>query len=145
LGVLLHTNTEVPLATYSQLHTPRAEDEGLCRRVLGGQSCRDYEAALEAFGLTKSSVSRLFVRAGAKVLQTLHERRHHDEEWLVLLLGGKSFADDQIVIALVVNTTGEKHIMASCKPSPRISGCAPPSCPSWSSTASARPPGYRWC
>ncbi len=109
------TNTEVPLATYAQLQTPRAQDVGLFRRVLGGLACRDYEAAAEAvpeaFGLTKSSVSRRFVRASAKALQTLHERRHDDAEWLVLLLDGKSFADDQVVIALGVTTTGEKRIL----------------------------------
>jgi transposase-like protein len=109
------TNTEVPLATYAQLQTPRAQDVGLFRRVLGGLSCRDYAAAAEAvpeaFGLTKSSVSRRFVRASAKALQTLHERRHDDAEWLVLLLDGKSLADDQVVIALGVTTTGEKRIL----------------------------------
>ncbi|MFO0094174.1 MAG: transposase, partial [Gemmatimonadaceae bacterium] len=93
----------------------RGQDVGLFRRVLGGLSCRDYEAAAEAvpeaFGLTTSSVSRRFVRASAKALQTLHERRHDDEEWLVLLLDGKSFADDQGVIALGVTTTGEKRIL----------------------------------
>ncbi|MFN9117070.1 MAG: transposase [Gemmatimonas sp.] len=109
------TNTEVPLATHAHLQTPRGQDVGLFRRLLGGLSCRDDEAAAEAvpeaFGLTTSSVSRRFVRASAKALQTLHERRHDDEEWLVLLLDGKSFADDQGVIALGVTTTGEKRIV----------------------------------
>ncbi len=109
------TNTEVPLATYAPLQTPRAPDVGLFRRVLGGLSGRDDEAAAEpvpeAFGLTTSSVSRRFVRASATALQTLHERRHDDAEWLVLLLDGKSFADDQVVIALGVTTTGEKRIL----------------------------------
>src|SRR5205823_7794612 len=61
---------EVPLATYQQLQTPRAQEVGLFRRVLGGLSCREYEAAAEAvpeaFGLAKSSVSRRFVRASAR-------------------------------------------------------------------------------
>ncbi len=51
------------------------------------------------------------MRASAKALQTLHERRHDDAEWLVLLLDGKAFADDQVVIALGVTTTGEKRIL----------------------------------
>lgn len=109
------TNTDVPLATYAQRQTPRGQDVGLFRRVLGGLSCRDYEAAAEAvpeaFGLTKSSVSRRFVRASAKALQPLHERRHDDAEWLARLLDGKSFADDQVVITLGVTTTGEKRIL----------------------------------
>ena len=51
---------EVPLTTYQHLQTPRALDVGLFRRVLGGLSCREYEAAAEAvpeaFGLARSSV-----------------------------------------------------------------------------------------
>jgi transposase-like protein len=34
-----------------------------------------------------------------------------DEDWLVLLLDGKSFADDQVVSALGVTTTGEPRIL----------------------------------
>jgi len=109
------TGREVPLATYAQLQTPRAQDVGLFRRVLGGLSCREYEAAAEAvpeaFGLAKSTVSRRFIRASAGELRRLMERRHDDAEWVVLVLDGKSFAGDQIVIALGVTMTGEKRIL----------------------------------
>ena len=107
--------TELPLTTYAQLQTPRARDVGLFRRVLAGVSTREYEAAAEAvpeaFGLAKSNVSRRFVRASALVLQRFHERRHDDAQWLVLLLDGKTFAEDQVVIALGVTTTGEKRVL----------------------------------
>ena len=110
-----HAGTELPLTTYAQLQTPRARDVGLFRRVLGGLSCREYEAAAEAvpeaFGLAKTSVSRRFVGASAQALRQFHERRHDDREWLVLLLDGKSFAADQVVIALGVTTTGEKRVL----------------------------------
>lgn len=106
---------EVSLATYAALQTPRAHDVGLFRRVLGGLSCREYEAAAEAvpeaFGLARSSVSRRFIRASATELRRLHERRLDDAEWLVLVLDGKSFAGDQLVIALGVTVTGEKRIL----------------------------------
>jgi putative transposase len=106
---------EVPLATYAQFQTPRAQDVGLFRRVLGGLSCREYEAAAEAvpeaFGLARSSVSRRFIRASAGELRRLAERRHDDAEWLVLVLDGKAFAGDQLVIALGVTVTGEKRVL----------------------------------
>lgn len=106
---------EVSLSTYQQFQTPRAQDVGLYRRVLGGLSCREYEAAAEAvpeaFGLTKSSVSKRFIRASAGALRQLVERRHEDREWLVLLLDGKTFAKDQVVVALGVSATGEKRIL----------------------------------
>ena len=66
---------EVPLATYAALQTPRTQGVGLFRRVLGGLSCREYEAAAEtvpeAFGLARSSVSRRFIRASARELRRL--------------------------------------------------------------------------
>jgi transposase-like protein len=111
----VHAQTEVPLATYAQLQTPRAHDVGLFRRMLAGISTREYEAAAEAvpeaFGLSKSSVSRRFVQASAAALQQFHTRRHDDRQWLVLLLDGKTFAEDQVVIALGVTTEGEKRIL----------------------------------
>ena len=83
--------------------------------MLGGISCREYEAAAEAvpeaFGLARSSVSRRFIRASAHELRRLQERRLDDAEWLVLVLDGKAFAGDQLVIALGVTTTGEKRIL----------------------------------
>lgn len=106
---------EVPLATYATLQTPRAHDVGLFRRVLGGLSCREYEAAAEAvpeaFGLARSSVSRRFIRASARELRQLQERRLDDAEWLALVLDGKSFAGDQLVVALGVTAAGEKRIL----------------------------------
>ena len=97
------------------LRTPRTHDVGLFRRVVGGLSCREYEAAAEAvpeaFGLARSSVSRRFIRASAHELRRLQERRLDNAEWLVLVLDGKTFAGDQLVVALGVTTTGEKRIL----------------------------------
>lgn len=109
---------EVSLATYQQLQTPRALDEGLFRRVLGGLACREYAACAEAvpaaFGLARSTVSRRFVRASARRLQTLLERPltlGAGEEWIALFVDGKSFAADALVIALGVTTTGRKQLL----------------------------------
>lgn len=110
-----HAQREIPLATYAAFQTPRAQDVGLFRRVLGGLSCREYEAAAEAvpeaFGLARSSVSRRFIRASAHELRRLQERRLDDADWLVLVLDGKTFAGDQLVLAVGVTATGEKRIL----------------------------------
>jgi putative transposase len=88
----------------------------LFRKVLGGLSCRYYECAAEAvppaFGLAKSTISRRFIRASANELRRLQERRLDDKQWLVLVLDSGTFAGDQLVVALGVTTTGEKHILA---------------------------------
>ena len=109
-------NVEVPLSTYAQLKKiPRAADAGLFRKVLHGLSCRRYEACAEAvpeaFGLSASSVSRRFIRASAQQLRELSERRLGAEEFVVLFLDGKTFADDSLVIALGVTRQGEKKIL----------------------------------
>ena len=96
-------NREVPLATYERLQQPRAADAGLFRKILVGLTCRQYAACAEAvppaFGLSASSVSRRFIRASARHLQTLCERRLDGDAFVALVLDGKTFAADTIVIA----------------------------------------------
>ena len=50
-------------------------------------------------------------KASDRELQRLQERRLNDADWLVLVLDGKTFAGDQLVIALGVTSTGEKRIL----------------------------------
>lgn len=108
-------NVEVALPTYQALGDPRAADAGLFRKVLHGLSCRRYEACAEAvpeaFGLSASSVSRRFMRASARQLRKLSERRLEQDEVVVLVLDGKTFADDSMVLALGVTRQGEKKIL----------------------------------
>jgi transposase-like protein len=111
----LARKTEVPLTTYQQLRAPRQGDLGLFRKVLLGLSCRDYaacaEAVPQAFGLTPSTVSRRFIRASARKLRAFLERRLDRYDIAALLLDGKTFAADEMVIALGVTLTGEKVLL----------------------------------
>lgn len=50
-------------------------------------------------------------RASARALRHLQERRLDDARWLVVILDGKTFASDSIVIALGVTLTGEKRLL----------------------------------
>ena len=97
------------------MRAPRAADAGLFRKVRRGLSCRDYaacaEAVPEAFGLSASSVSRRFIRASTRALRTLCERRLDRDEFVALVLDGKTFAEDSMVIALGITTIGEKKIL----------------------------------
>lgn len=106
---------EVPLESYRRLQQPRAAEEGMLRRVLYGLSCRDYRAAAEAvpgaFGLSRSSVSRRYIRATARRLQALQERKLEGYDFVALVLDGKTFADDTMVIALGVTLGGEKVVL----------------------------------
>jgi putative transposase len=108
-------NREVRLPTYERLQEPRACDEGLLHKVLGGLSTREYErcaeAVPEAFGLSASTVSRRFIRASARKLQALSERRLEGYDLVAILLDGKTFAEDEMVIAVGVTITGEKVVL----------------------------------
>jgi transposase-like protein len=108
-------NVEVPLPTYQALGEPRGADAGLFRKVLHGLSCRRDEACAEAvpeaFGLSASSVSRRFIRASAAALTTFMERRLEQDEVTVLVLDGKTFAEDRMGLALGILRTGEKKLL----------------------------------
>jgi transposase-like protein len=103
---------EARLESYDRLHGAGEVDEGLFRKVLLGISCRDYEAAVEAvpgaIGLSKSTVSREFKKATAQQLEAFQERDLSELDVVALFLDGKTFADDEIVIALAVTMQGEK-------------------------------------
>ena len=110
-----HTRQEVPLQTYALLQQPRATDEGVLRRILHGLSCREYracaEAVPEAFGLSASTMSRRYIRASARKLQALQERRLASYEFVALVLDGKTFQDDTLVVALGVTVQGDKVLL----------------------------------
>ncbi len=109
------TRQEVPLQTYAQLQHPRAADEGVLRRILHGLSCREYracaEAVPEAFGLSASTMSRRYIRASARKLQVLQERRLDQYAFVALVLDGKTFQDDTLVVALGITVQGEKVLL----------------------------------
>src|SRR4030042_6901899 len=106
---------EVPLTTYQSLRQPRRAEEAALRKILKGLSCRGYEACVDAvpetFGLTASSLSRGFNRASARKLAELQERDLSGYALVGLLLDGKTFGDDEMVIALGVTLQGNKVIL----------------------------------
>jgi transposase-like protein len=111
----LRAGQEVPLAGYQALRQPRRADEAALRKVLKGLSCREYEACVEpvaeTFGLSPSSISRRFKRASAKKLAELSERDLSGYDLVALFLDGKTFGEDQMVVALGVTLEGEKVVL----------------------------------
>ncbi len=105
-------DTEVLLGAYQALQTPRNMDQGLLLRMLKGIATRNYDACAEtvpeAFGLSSSTVSRRYVKATARKLAQFQERCLEDYDLVALFLDGKSFADEQIIIALGVTLDGRK-------------------------------------
>lgn len=112
---LRHNDSEVQLASYAGLHHGGDLDEDVFKRVLYGISCRNYEQAArsvpEAIGLSKTTVSNRFAKASAQVLRGFQERSLSELDLVAVFLDGKSFADDQMVIAVGVDLLGNKHIL----------------------------------
>ena len=111
------TRQEVPLATYHRLQQPQAQDTALVLKVLHGLSCHRYAPTAklvpEVFGLSASSVSRRFIRASARALRAFQHRRLDAYECVGLILDGKTFAEDVMVIAVGVTVTGEKIFLGT--------------------------------
>jgi transposase-like protein len=109
------TSQDVPLTVYEQLQQPRGTDEQLLRKVVHGLSCRRYEECSElvpgVFGLSAGAVSQRFIRASARKFRELQERRLEGYDLVAVLLDGKVFGTDEVVIALGITITGEKVIL----------------------------------
>jgi putative transposase len=108
-------NEEVPLSRYRALQSQQIMDESAFRKVLAGISCRDYRqtatAVPETFGISGTAVSRRYIRASERALQTLLERRLDDQDIIAVFIDGKRFGDDGIVVALGITITGEKRFL----------------------------------
>jgi putative transposase len=106
---------EVPLAGYERLQAPQAMPEAVLRRLVRGVSARDYaevvDQAREGFGVSKSAVSRSFVQATAKSLETLCERRWDGVRWAALLLDGVEYAGEVMVVAFGITADGSKRLL----------------------------------
>jgi len=105
-------NEEISLDVYHQFQHPKDMDESLLLRMLKGISTRSYEACAEtipeAFGLSSSTISSRFIKASAEKLRQFQERSLAEYDLVALFLDGKSFADQEMIIALGVTIQGHK-------------------------------------
>jgi putative transposase len=105
---------EVPLSSYGRFHQGVEGDERLFKKVLYGISCRNYEEAAAtipgAIGVSKSSVSRKFIETSTKKLKEFQQRLLDGLDVVALFLDGKTFAEDEMVIAVAVTMSGDKVI-----------------------------------
>ena len=106
---------EVPLESYGRFQRPRQMDEGVMKKVLLGLSCSRYEETArtipEAFGISRSTVSRRTIRASARKLQALMSRPLDQDDFVAVFMDGKSFAEDGMVLAVGITMEGEKRLL----------------------------------
>ena len=106
---------EAKLENYARLQSPEAMPEAVLKRLVRGVSCRDYEGvvdlAREGFGVPKSSVSRSFVKASAKEVRQLAERRFDGVRLAVVYIDGTPYAGETMIAALGITEDGQKRLL----------------------------------
>lgn len=109
-------NKEVHLKSYARFQSPGAQAEDrLMRRILHGLSCGRYrecsEAIPEALSLSPSTVSRRYIRACSKKLRVLQERDLSRYDFMAIVLDGKSFGEDGMIIGVGITMKGKKVLL----------------------------------
>lgn len=111
----LEARREVRLRSYERRQDPTGVDERALAHVIHGISQGKYERAAEhvpeTFGISKSSVSRKFIRASARRLEHFLNRDLSGHDIVAVFIDGKCFAENEIVIALGVTISGEKVVL----------------------------------
>lgn len=89
---------EADLDRYHLLQSPEAMPQSALEHLVNGVSTRRYEKvvhlARQGFGVKKSSISRGFVRASAREVQRLAERRFDDERFAVIFIDAQPYAGE---------------------------------------------------
>lgn len=103
------------LEYYDLLKSLPAPREEVLDKIILGLSQRDYQRVskecVESFGLSQSSVSRMFIESTAKTLKEFDKRDISEKDIVVLILDGKTLAGQGIIICLGVTIKGEKTVL----------------------------------
>ena len=106
---------EVPVPAYAAMQTEPQLGSRMLEILLEGVSTRKYEGVLPAMaetaGVSRSSVSRRVIEASEEELRRLCERRFEGVELLVLYVDGIIFGEHHVLVAVGVDTEGNKHVL----------------------------------
>jgi putative transposase len=109
------TNREIPLYTYARFQDPSLFDENVFQQGLKKVSQRDYEKGLpkiaQSFGISKSTVSRRWIKATEKQVEKLLHRDLSPLDIVAVFIDGKRFQRLGVVVALGVGRDGKKHVL----------------------------------
>jgi len=105
---------EAALHSYRLFQQDGKMQRAVARKLIRQVSTRNYagaiEECLEGYGVGKSSVSRHWKTATAAELQKLAQRPV-PSDLVALLLDGKSFRGEHLIVALGVDEKGDKHVL----------------------------------
>ena len=112
---------EVPLESYAAMQDPATLDATAMRKVVVGVAQRRVNGDVakdqplpegqEAYGLSRSSVSRRWIAATAETLAGEAERKLDDRRYLAVLLDGKGFGDHLLLAGVGIDEQRRKHVL----------------------------------
>ena len=107
------TSEEVALSSYQAAREPGELHGMLLRALVGGVSTRDQrQVHPKSPTASKSSVSRLFAREGARIFDEFRDRDIGRDDWLILMLDGVRLANELwVIVALGVAEDGTKQML----------------------------------
>jgi len=107
---------EVQLALYNQLQQTSVIDKSVMRRLVRGVSCRNYRSVVETItgsvGLSRSSVSRSFIRATEARVAEFYNRRFTGMRMAAIFIDGVHFKGQMVVAAIGVTSEGRKIVLS---------------------------------
>lgn len=103
------------LASYKQMHKLSEPPESLLQAIALGVGTRNYhhliETASDSFGLSKSQISAQFVERSAKAYEEFRNRPLPKLPIVAMMIDGKTFQRQQIIVALGYDQTGKPHVL----------------------------------
>ena len=106
---------EVPLESYDWLRAAPRLQQAVHGQVVRGVSTRNYADALEdagrGWGVGRSSVSRQFKVISAQQLAELCARPLADLRLVTLIIDGKVYKEQTVVVALGIDEKGHKQVL----------------------------------
>lgn len=107
--------TEVLLQTYSNLKSDADLGEVIFKLMVSGLTTRRFQECLadvsDVLGVSKSKVSREFVKESRTHFNRINTRRF-EEEFFAIFIDGIHVADEVIVVILGIDANGNKHFLS---------------------------------
>ena len=112
---------EVELRTYTALQHYDLLCDSVMKHIIAGVSTRDYDGLMEevsgGLGLSKSSVSRAFVKGSKQALEDLNGRSLQDYHFVSIMIDGIDFGGRTVIAAIGITESkkedeqGEKIVL----------------------------------
>ena len=113
----IKTNSEQPLECYTAMHK-RNPQQGwtICKQLLLGLSQHKYRQAVQqigaSFGLSTLTAEHMFVEEITRWLEAIEQRTFESNEYMALLLDGKTLRQQQMIVCMGITTTGDLRALA---------------------------------